>query len=195
MSVWIPQFRKTLSNLLYKNSIKPSSSDFVLYKIVDSYIKADKEYFKIQCICTKAILDLTIQGIVYDLAILHGLHPLQASFIGIEYAKILKKDFVSSKLQDSSKNAPSQPSISRYGKNNLLYQNRSGFLGFEDIYSGQQHLMDPRDIVLSQELIEDFDSSQAFYIGILAGFKFIHSTREGHTSNWRKNNSYLRLVK
>jgi hypothetical protein len=31
--------------------------------------------------------------------------------------------------------------------------------------------MDPRDIALSEELITEFDATQAFYIGLLAGLK------------------------
>ena len=41
--------------------------------------------------------------------------------------------------------------------------------------------MDPRDIALSQSLIEEFDAAQAFCIGILAGFKFVKSAEDHNT--------------
>lgn len=82
----------------------------------------------------------------------------------------------------------------RYGSYNLLYKDRRGFLGFECKDNDQQFLMDPRDIALSRELIEEFDAAQAFYIGVWAGLKFVNpvDVQEHHK---RRKVSHLQLVK
>ena len=53
--------------------------------------------------------------------------------------------------------------------------------------------MDPRDIALSEEIITEFDASQAFYIGFLAGLKiniFIDTINSNH-SKIKKPTLYL----
>jgi hypothetical protein len=168
-------------------------SDFIHYKIVDSNMGSSREYYKVQCIYTKAILDLSIEDIVFDLDILHGLHPTQGCFIGIEYAKIIKNNERNPQIQEKSRKIISQYSVSRYGNYNLLYQTRNGHLGFESKRGNEQHLMDPRDIALSQELIEEFDATQAFCIGVLSGLKFVNPMIQNQSANDKK--AYLRLVK
>ncbi len=42
----------------------------------------------------------------------------------------------------------------------------------------EEFVMDPCDIVLSEALIEGFDSIQAFYLGVLAGVK-MHQMEQG----------------
>lgn len=147
---------------------------FILYKIVDSYPTELGERYRVQCINTKAILELTVEDIVFDLDILYGLHPVQACFVGIEYAKLRQ----TRKLDPENHGQPINPmgryAGYRYGSLNLLYQNRHGLLGFTCLNSGEEFLMDPRDIALSRELIEEFDVAHAFCIGVMAGNKMIN---------------------
>lgn len=147
---------------------------FVLYKIVDSFSTEFEEHYCVQCINTKVILELTVEDIVFDLDILYGLHPVQACFIGIEYAKHWK----SKRFDPDNYGKPLNPMGRymgyRYGSLNLLYQNRNGLLGFACLNSGEEFLMDPRDIALSRELIEEFDVAHAFCIGVMAGNKMIN---------------------
>lgn len=152
----------------------------------------NEEYYQLQCLYTKAILHVTIQDIVFDTDILHGLHPIQGCFIGIEYAKIIKASISGSKTHEKPKNILTKYAICRYGNNSLLYQDRQGLLGFECKKDGAQFLMDPRDIALSRELIEEFDSTEAFCIGVLAGLKFANPVATYRDS--RKKVDYLRLV-
>ena len=57
--------------------------------------------------------------------------------------------------------------------------------------------MDPRDMVLSEALIEEFDAAQAFHIGLLAGLKMDDAARKGETCKLyhRTRRPYLWLVK
>ncbi|MDF1678852.1 MAG: hypothetical protein P1U32_09185 [Legionellaceae bacterium] len=167
-----------------------SANEFVLYKIVDSYPKGGVEYFKIQCINTKAVFDMKLQEIVFDLDILYGLHPVQGCYIGIEYATNMKE----LGGHERPKTIFNKYSACRYGTNNLLYQNRNGLLGFECKRTGEQFVLDPRDIALSKECIEAFDAVQAFCIGVLAGIKFL-STKDKPTAPVTAQAPHLRLIK
>lgn len=149
-----------------------SQNRFILYKIVDSYLKSGVEYFKMQCINTKAVFDVLLQDIVSDADLLYGLHPIQGCYVGIEYAKVFKTEASGTKSQTRSSMIFSRYSSNRYGNKQLVYQKRDGLLGFECKISGEQSIMDPRDIALTKELIGEFDAVQAFCIGVLAGLKF-----------------------
>jgi hypothetical protein len=65
-------------------------------------------------------------------------------------------------------------------------------LGFQNQLTNENHLMDPRDIALSREIIEEFDATQAFCIGVLAGLKLANSGASYQSS---KKSPYLHVVK
>lgn len=165
-------------------------NEYVLYKIVDSYIDEGKEYLQVQCINTKAVVNYSLIEIIYDIQTLHGLHPIQGCFIGIEYGKSLRTP------KEPSNQVPQKNflvrSSRRYGKNNLIYQDRHGFLAFESIWGSNKEilLMDPRDIALSRDIITEFDASQAFCIGVFAGLQ-LANPRE----STRIVQRHLKLVK
>ncbi|MBA2649223.1 MAG: hypothetical protein H0U75_06405 [Legionella sp.] len=187
MSLLSQPFRKTFA--IFSNSFYRSRIDkdvFIIYKIVDSLFENMEEYYIVQCINTKAILKLKIEELVYDFYILHGLHPIQSCFIGIEYARNMKIN----SIQDSFHH---KFSYRRYGDNNLLYQDRAGQLGFENVSDSEVFIMDPRDIALSRELIENFDAAQAFCIGILAGLKLAKPLKQ-YLQKY-KNQYHLSIVK
>ena len=166
---------------------------YILYKIVDSHLTDTGERYKVQCINTKAVLELTLEEIVFDLDMLHGLHPVQGCFIGIEYAKKMKKYPKEPPYHAKHQNVITKYSACRYGSNNLLYQDRNGYLGFISLQNGEEHVMDPRDIALSKERIQEFDAAQAFCIGVLAGQKLENSATNKKRPTHRPPD--LRLVK
>ena len=55
--------------------------------------------------------------------------------------------------------------------------------------------MDPRDIALSEELIQEFDAAHAFHIGLYAGHKMNNPIEKpcGVIKNF--NRSHLKIVK
>lgn len=189
----IQSWKNILENFFTRQNTK---NIFILYKIVDYEYKNKTEYYKIQCINTKAIIQLTVEEIAFDLTILHGLHPVQGCFVGIEYSKIIKTmDNNITKKYISSQNLLNKYSVKRYGNNDLEYQDRSGRLGFRHSITNETFLMDPRDIALSRDLIEEFDAAQAFCIGVLAGFKLGNFVPIPQDLLKEKRANHLRIVK
>lgn len=183
-----------LLNFFHRNSEKNSKNGFIFYKIVDSAFENEEECYKIQCINTKAIFNAKMEEIVFDTSILYSLHPIQACYIGIEYAQYLNKknnkETISEKKQKQLFN---HDQTHRYGNYQLCFQDRKGKVCFKHTKTNKEFLMDPRDIALSKELIEDFDASQAFYIGLLAGIKLHNPTAKHEASNTAKKPN-LRLI-
>lgn len=181
----------------YNDNDQPANmaprSSYIFYKIVD--ISKDSNTFALQCINTNAIFHAKLQEIIYDDSILHGLHPIQACYIGIEYAKHLKSDPNPTIVKNiHSKKLPKQ-AICRYGDYKLLYQNRKGNICFINILSQNEIIMDPRDIALSEELIQEFDAAQAFYIGLLAGLKLSNPLEKHPQSVLNSKRAHLWIVK
>ncbi len=166
-------------------------SNHIFYKIVDSI---NDEEFTLQCINTNALFYAKITEIVFDTEIRQGLHPVQSCFIGIEYAKHVKKDESKLKTIKVNNQKINQHSLNRYGCYSLCYQNRNGELCFINNITNEQFIMDPRDIALSEELISEFDATQSFYIGLLAGLK-INNLEKQYENHLDIKRSHLYLVK
>ena len=175
--------------------IRADKINYILYKIVDVHTEKGLEYYKLQCSYTKAIFQVTIEDIIFDLDILYALHPIQGCFIGIEYAKTIKTNITNFKYKERRMSKLNTYLKCRYGRYDLLYKDREGLVGFECVDNGQAYLMDPRDIALSRELIEEFDAAQAFYIGVWAGLKFINPIVEIQEHHQTRKIAHLQLVK
>lgn len=170
-------------DILYKKYRVDEKTHFIFYKIVDSLNEGEE--FVIQCINTNGIFNATIMDIIFDIDILHGLHPIQACYIGIEYSKFLKKGMAPFKFQDNQRKLKKY-SVFRYGTYQLSYQDRKGNICFANYYTGEVFIMDPRDIAFSESLIKEFDAAQAFHIGLFAGVKLNHvGSRADHIPNIR----------
>lgn len=162
-----------------------TKAGYIFYKIVDSI---ECNQFALQCINTTTVFQISIVDLVYDIDILHGLHPVQACFVGIEYAKILKEN----QKSRGKNHSHSSSSTYRYGRYCLKYQDRYGNIAFIDAVTQKDFLMDPRDIALSKELIKEFDAAQAFYIGLCTGLKMKNPAKPVISS---QKYPHLRLVK
>lgn len=149
-------------------------SRYIFYKIVDH---SDEWKYLLQCINTKATFQAEITDIVFEKKILRGLHPVQSCYIGIEYSKFLKQTQHSPIKRSSCQEDLIEHPISRYGSYSLCYQNRKSEICFIHKTTLEEFFMDARDIALSEELITEFDSTESFYIGMIAGFKLppVHS--------------------
>jgi hypothetical protein len=184
---------KVFLNLLSKSN-KDKRASYIFYKIVD-FINDKKEY-TFQCINTHAIFHAKIIDIVFDIDLLYALHPIQACFVGIEYAKHFKEiNSLPELQQDVQKQKLNKYSTHRYGKYSLCYQERKGDVCFTETRTGKKFFMDPRDIALSEELIREFDAAQAFYIGLFAGLKLNNPVKHyGGCENY-SNRPNLKLIK
>lgn len=188
---------KMLANRLIKfcrenkcNYNKDNRACYIIYKIVD--LIPTSNHFVLQCINTKAIFYLHLPDIVFDSDILYSLHPVQACYIGIEYAKFIKTaPFPKNKDAEHKIN---KQSLYRYGKYTLLFQNREKKICFLDNSTNEEFLMAPVDIAISQELIEEFDAAQAFHIGFLAGLKINNTHKKINASSKIHSPPKLRII-
>ena len=153
-----------LLNIFIRHDGCGSKSEYIFYKIV-SFNKKNNKYL-LQCFNTKATFFSSLNEIVSDKDILYGLHPVQACYIGIEFSKHLIN------YPMTYENNRCTPRFNcRYGTLSLRYQDRDKNLCFIDKKTQKEFVMNPYDIALSEELINEFDAIQAFYVGILSGYK------------------------
>jgi len=152
--------------LKIRNNVE-TKSKYIFYKIVD-YFKEDNAYL-LQCINTKATFRLTLTELVFDIDILYGLHPIQACYIGLEYSKLMQNNNQPQTKKQKDKIKAS--SVCRYGEYKLCFQNRKGDMCFFSRKTHKEFIMDPLEIARAEELINQFDAAQTFYIGLLAGLK------------------------
>lgn len=183
------------NNIVQKksNGTFGNRSKYIYYKIVD--FDQITNTYKLQCINTRPLFQANLADIVFDLDILHGLHPIQACYIGIEYGKLVNNTSSKSTQNSSEKHAIVEYSSSRYGNYALCYQNRHGELGFIDHNTQETFLMSPSDIAFSEDLIRDFDAAQAFYIGLLTGLKMDAPTPKHMDISTKLKPVHLRVVK
>lgn len=177
-----------------QNTFKGKPKDiglFVAYKIVDSTLVDERELYTLQCINTNAVFKSDIHKIVSDTDLLYYLHPIQACYIGIEYGKLFD-NYPLNKMD----NFMNRRQIEAFSKSKFLiyslsYIDRRGSVCFLNEKTNEQFIMDPRDIALSKNLVEGFDAAQAFYIGLLAGFRLRASSS---MSNTIKKPPFLKVV-
>lgn len=183
--------KETLANIFYKSQHPLDDKEkYIFYKIIDSYFSKGVEHYTIQCINKKSMFHAKINEIVFDTDILYGFHPIQACYIGMEYAKQFKTLNITS---EKNYNAVKDNCISRYGIYTLVAQDRKGDISFVKKGTQKQFVMNPRDIALSKELIVEFDASEAFHIGFLAGLKLHNPVKDSLLHQQKR--SYLRIVK
>lgn len=177
-------------SLFFNKSVSEKSVDnrysYIFYRIIDFNNESDT--YLIQCINTKAVFQAKLYQIVCDLDILYGLDPLQACFIGIEFAKFIRRNENNNEIVKLKKVQAFLPE-SRYGSYEIHYLNRKGDLFFTNKKTKEEFLMNPKDISLSKKLIEEFDASHSYFIGLQAGIKIKNPKQI--TSNNKKFNLYV----
>jgi hypothetical protein len=171
-------FSKNHKSSKFKNDIV----DYVFYKILD--FDEYKSKYIIQCIKTNTVFESSINEILSDLDILYYLHPIQACYIGIEYAK---KNNVSIRAFKSD----STYSSFRYGDYYLYYQDRKGLICFINKLTNEEFFMPPCDIAFSKEIIEKFDAIHAFYIGYSAGLESKNKKTSPNKFSYKNKDCHL----
>lgn len=163
-------------------------TNYIFYKIVEA--EADGEHYILQCINTSVTLRANIADIIFERKTLSSLHPVQACYIGIEYSSYLQSH--RENLQKKLHLKTEEYLLCRYGAYQIAYEDRIGNICFVSRKTKEEYLMDPRDIALSKELINEFDAVQAFYIGYLAGLKLKNPVEKTQTV---PGAPYLKIVK
>jgi hypothetical protein len=166
--------------------LKNNISDYVFYKIV-GFDEGTSKY-TIQCINTSTVFESSISEILSDIDILHHLHPIQACYIGIEYAK-------EKNIQISPVKNISTYSHFRYGTYYIHYQCRNGLICFINKLTNEEFLMNPCDIAFSKEKIEQFDAIHAFYIGYSSGLTIQNKNSSSNKFSYKNKKPHLSIVK
>lgn len=161
-------FSSVIRNFFYGISDnRIDKREFIFYKIVNSSVMNNTEFFEIQCINKKALFFSKLEEIIFDTDILYHFHPSQACYIGILYGKNHRDLKYAKDFSEKTRNG----FLNRYGTCEIRYQTRDGLICFLNKDNKEEFVMDARDIALSDELISEFDASQAFSIGVVAGMK------------------------
>lgn len=185
MGLFAALFHKT--EFLQKNSVAiPKMQDFVFYKIIDY----DENLYQcfLQCINTSQMFRASLVDIINDFDILYGLHPIQACFVGMEYAKYLRKK---QNLSENKKISPkvSQCGQSRYGRYSILYYKKNGYFVLLCKESGRELTESAYNLAFSKEWMQDFDANEAFYIGQEA-YKILMNSTHSNDNRPQHNNVY-----
>lgn len=134
----------------------------------------------------RAILKLTIPDAISDFSILCRLMPMQACWLGYYSSLTLAQC-------DRILEKPSGPLLKfKRGYLKILSLDRKGMISYLDTRSNTVHLESPMMIAQNQAIINSFDSSQACYIGILAG---INKFENKHNAASLPQKTILRLIK
>lgn len=158
-------------------------SNYILYRIID-YVPKREEYI-LQCINKKAVFYSKLAEIISDIDILYGLHPIQACYIGIRCSEYLRKTKTNILAKNSVRNSR-EYEVCRYGRYFICSEDRKRNIYFTDHDTHEKFLMDPCDISVIKNLIQEFDATHAFHIGLLAGYKlnkkyYIHEEKYKNT--------------
>lgn len=165
---------------------------FILYKIIMS--SEDGINHILQCSNMRNIFKKNITDIIYDKDILFSLPALQSCGLGIHYAKMLISSNERITVEKHLRENLNHQTMHRYGKYCLCYQDRNGKIFFMDSCTEEGFFMDPVDIALCKDLINQFDASQSFYIGFSAGLSLRKNKSRVELSD-RKLPPYLSIIK
>lgn len=119
----------------------------------------------------RTVLRLSLMDAIADPLIIDNLPPIQACWLGY-HASQFEADLsnIQTSLMTQRKQKNFRLKFNR-GCYKILAQNRDGTVEYLDIKSKSVHVMKPSIMVRHNALISNFDSSQACYIGVLAGIE------------------------
>jgi len=120
----------------------------------------------IRCHGTDTAIKFTYTSIISDPLVLDGLSPDQACLIGGYVGRVIRGDGSVINYHANQKSFLLNKKIGRY---RIVYQDRSGQVAYIDTISKKKYLEHPITIVNTRHIILKFNSSQACYLGILAG--------------------------
>ena len=159
-------------------------------------INIPKRSFTIYFQGTRTTINLTLEEVIARSHIIQGLPPKEACILGICYGRLLKQ-----KIIKSAENIEFLLKNER-GKYKIIYQDhRSEKLCYVDQKTKKEFQEHPIILAKANPIIADFDSSQACYIGILAGISFEKNfnhdkkTGENNLEKMLGKHPQLRIVK
>jgi len=168
------------------------------YSYVLEEVNMARQEAVVRCSGTRTIMKFTLEALVGDMIIIQGMSPAHACLLGGCYGRILRAAMEGREVIKRVKKLDFLLS-NRTGRYRIVFQNRRGEVGYIDKKSRQEFVEHPLTIVNNKHIISEFDSSEACYIGILAGStveKAIGSEKDANiVENLIQKPPRLRIVK
>jgi hypothetical protein len=139
---------------------------FSPYRIEEIDVKHER--VAIRCRGNRMVMKLTFAGVLRDEKLIAGLPALQACILGGYIGRALR---ASRSGRDALRRAKQMTFLlkNKCGRYKMVYQNRTGEVGYIDKKTKREFLEQPLVIVNHDYIMKEFDPSQACYVGILAG--------------------------
>jgi len=138
----------------------------VVYEIVEVDISQSKATLRL--VGKSVLTQYDFSQLVGDSTILSGLSAEQACLLGGCYGRAMRVSFEKGGALKKVKNM-SFLLKNTQGKYRIVFQNRTGEIGYFDKKTKQEFIEQPLTVASNEHIISKFDPSQACYIGILAG--------------------------
>lgn len=136
------------------------------YHIEEVSVKA--QTILVRCRGTRTAFKITFESAISGSWLVPGLDSGQAAMLGGYYGRALRAATEGREVLKKVKNMSFLLSNKR-GRYKIVFQDRNGDIGYYDQKTRQEFVEHPLTIVSNDYIISEFDSSQACYIGILAG--------------------------
>lgn len=146
----------------------------------------------IYCHGSRPTVYLPISDTVSDMSIISNLPPIQASWVGYFYGKLYWETLVKGGNHIKMSKTFTLGLSHSKGRYKLIGSERNGDLSYVDTIDKKLLTENPAKMLMNKHLIQRFDSSQACYIGILAG---INISQHGLNILNDKKISHLRIIK
>ncbi len=165
------------------------------YKIEE--INIQKDLVILRCVGTRTIIKLALEDIIADSGIINGLCPGQACILGGCYGRMMRSSPDRNKKLKKVKEMTFLLS-NKSGRYIIRCQYRNGDIGYINKKTRQEFTEHPLTLVNNYYIISEFDSTEACYIGILAGSSLERAMISGKelaaTQELLKKSPQLRII-
>jgi len=161
-------------------------------------VNVSKQEVKFQIKMKLPILTCSIGEAINELNLVSHISTIEACYLGGHYGRIINAGWYDDTIAKKANKAMSFLMKNNAGRYQILYKDRSGDICFYDRKLQKEFTKSPLSIANNENLISLFNSSQACYIGILAGLQFRKTALRHDVDelNYRtEKKPQLRLVK
>ncbi len=161
-------------------------------------IDLSQQEVKFQIKMKLPILKCSVSQAINELNLISHISPIEACYLGGHYGRILNASWYDNTIKKNANKTMSFLLENNAGRYQILYKDRAGKIGFYDRKLQQEFIEYPLSIVSNENLVSLFNSSQACYIGILAGLQLekLVLRQNMDTLNYTSEKKpHLRLIK
>lgn len=158
-----------------------------------------KQEVKFQVKMKLPILKCSISEAINELNLVSHITAIEACYLGGHYGRLISASWYGGNTVRTVDKTMSFLMTNDAGRYQILYKDRSGNIGYYDRKLQKEFIESPFLIVKNEKLVSLFNSSQACYIGILAGLYLGKKPSKSDTTNQFKANylverPHLKLV-